>query len=138
MTVADPIGRLITELRVDAGVAALVGTRVWGAEIPDNVSSDPRPYILVHRVLAVRMKRAPVQAVRVSIQCVGLTPRLAAVLYGAVSDALHVKGPRYTSGGIGIYLSEEEVGGQPLTDPQTGWPYETAVYNVWATTAVVV
>jgi len=137
MATVDPIGRLISELRADAGVSAIVGVKVWGAELPDNVSADPRPYVLVHRLIATRMKRAPVQAVRVSAQCVAKTPRLAAQLYGAVSDALHIKGPRGISGGVGIYLSSEEMGGQPSTDPQTGWPYETALYECFATTGVL-
>jgi Protein of unknown function (DUF3168) len=136
VTVADPIGEIITELRADSGVGSIVGTKVWGAEIPDKASPDPRPYLLVKRVSATRLKRAPVQTVRVSVQCVAKTPRLAAELYGAVSAALHVTGPRgYTSGKIGVYLSTDE-GSSPLTDPQMGWPYEQAVFSVWATTGV--
>jgi hypothetical protein len=128
----DAVGKIILELRADTAVAAIVGTKVWGQEIPDNIDADPRPFILVHNLVNVPHSREPLQNSRVSIMAVGLTPRLAAALYVAVSNALHDKGPRHTAGGTAIYRSHEEAGGQPMTDPQTGWPSSTAIYVLQA------
>ena len=55
-----------------------------------------------------------------------------------VSNALHNQGPRIGPTGIAIYRSYEEVGGQPTTDPVTGWPFELAIFVVFAAAQAVI
>lgn len=132
----DPVGKLITDLRADTGLAAEVGNKVWGGELPERFEGealppDPRPFVLLSR-LGVGRIRAPQQRVRIAVRCVHKTERDAARLYGLVSDVLHNHGPRKSTAGVAIYRSNEEVGGQPDLDPITNWPSETAIYEVFA------
>ena len=138
----DPMGRILAELRASAPLATETGGRMWAGEIPEKfqgqpVPKDSRPYVLLHRLGLSRGRHNPVGTFRLSATCMHKTPRDAARLYGMVSDVLHDTGPRYTPGGTAVYRSEEEVGGQPGTDPLTGWPFEIAVYQVWAATLAV-
>jgi hypothetical protein len=78
----------------------------------------------------------PFQSQLIGINCYGTTFADAAVLSGAVSDALHAAGPRLTSAGL-VYNTYEESGGDATKDPGTGQPFETIVVEVLATTAPV-
>lgn len=132
----DVMGELVRELRADAGVSAIVGTHVWGEEVPANAGNDPRPFVTIRELGVRREKRTPVMQVRVSVLCVAKTHQLASALYGAVSDALHNQGPRVNSG-VGIWRSSEESGGQTLIDPQLRWPQKVAIYEVFAVSQAV-
>jgi hypothetical protein len=139
--VIDAMGALVIELRSDSGVAAIVGSlnhqvKVWGEDKPGYLPADPRPYVLIHYLSINREKRTPVQKVRVAVTCVGKDHVQASAVYNAVSDAVHNKGPR-EHGTLGIWRSDEEIGGQPLVDPETHWPSKTAIYECWASTVAV-
>jgi hypothetical protein len=135
----DLFGEVLREIRDDTAIKALTNGYVWN-EVPDlwngvPLPTDARPYILLKDLTTARMERAPIQTGRFMVISVGKSPRLAKQLYGLVSAVLHIQGPRVNSG-VGIYLSKEEVGGQPGVDPQTHYPTSTAIYEVFADTGV--
>jgi hypothetical protein len=137
----DPLGRIFTDLRADSALAAETGGKIW-AEVPalwngQPLPEDPRPYVLVNPLAVGRGRHIPIDTHRIAITCYGKDPRLAARLYGLVSDVLHDAGPRHTAGGTALYRSEEEVGGQPANDPLTGWPVNISIYQIWAASAPV-
>ena len=140
----DVLGELVRELRADEPLLGFLGApKVWAVETPakfqgKDLPADPRHYVLLRRLAVGRMQRVPVASERIAAMCYGKTPQLAAVLYGLVSNALHNQGPRIGPTGIAIYRSYEEVGGQPTTDPVTGWPFELAIFVVFAAAQAVI
>ncbi len=135
----DPLGVIVTEVRDAAAVRAIVGqyAGVWKVAGGEARQAWEPPFVVIVRLGTVRRAqlgshRAGVQTLRLAANCFGVTPQQAAQLYGAVSDVLHVRGPRRDAQGRQLFISLEEIGGQPNEQPGTGWPYETAVFNVIA------
>ena len=71
------------------------------------------------------------------MRCYGSTFADAAVLYGAVSDAIHNVGPRIGASGVLIHRSFDDIGMGADKDPDTGQPHEDGVIQVFAATQVV-
>lgn len=136
---ADPIGALVAYLKADGDTAALVGARVFAAELPDD---DP----------AINLKAGPVKAVvvryaggpqqigqgyarygdfRADVLCYGETPHEAAKAHVAAHVAL--KQLRRT-GQAGTVLHWCRPAGGPLSlrDPDTEWPYVMSAWQVLA------
>lgn len=130
----DPLGFLLTTIRDDATVAAIT-PRVRGGELEKD---DAAPAVLLRRGPVNRSPTGPnarrvgLQGVTVTALCFGATYQQAAQLYGAVSDAVNLKGPRRDGTGRLIFVSIDESGGDPVLDPDTRWPTETCVINVIA------
>lgn len=129
----DPLGFLLTTIRDFPAVAAIT-TRVRGGELASN---DVAPAVVLRRLGVTRSPmgntaRAGLEGVTIAALCFGLTYQAAAQLYGAVSDAVHMKGPRKDASGRQIFLSVEESGGEATLDPDTRWITETCVINVIA------
>lgn len=148
MEMWDPVGRLLTELRDDDAVAAIVGEnphepvhpRVRSPKAaPGDVqgASAYRAFVTIATLALPRMQSVPVQRARHVVRCYGRTPEEAAALYVACSDALHHKGPRTTGAGFGIYVSHDDTGGEAGEDPDNGQPTYTFVVETLATTQVV-
>jgi hypothetical protein len=146
----DPLGKIVVEVRSNAGVAALT-TRVravepvggsdpdWATEI-DPVTKVNRfkyRFVVLTRLGASRHKRAGMQWVRIGVRAYGKDPRDAAALYGAVSDAIHNIGPRKSASGVLVFRSFDDTGGEAAKDPDTGQPYEAGVIAVAAADRVV-
>jgi len=136
----DPLGKLVTEVRAalqaDGGVwpvAVRGGDRYEGEA---TTSGDVPPLVILRRLNTVRSRYATGRY-RIGVTVYGDTRPDAAELYGRVSDALHIIGPRVSPSGVAIYISREEVGAQAGEDPDTRWPSETAVVIVHAATQVV-
>jgi hypothetical protein len=138
----DPLGRILTEIRDDAAVAALT-TRIRGGE--PMATGDPsnhdaqgagsyRRFVVLVRIGRTRLPRAPIQEVRIAARCYGLTYQDAAALAGVVSDAVHARGHRITPANAVIFGSFEDGGGEAVKDPVTDQPYETVVISVGALT----
>jgi hypothetical protein len=83
---------LIPFLLADAGVAALVGTRVYPNKVPQDVTTWPR--IILHRISTTRPKsnqgRVGQVSARLQLECWGLTYLSAKTLAMAV---LNARGP---------------------------------------------
>lgn len=127
------MGFLLTTIRDYPAVAAIT-PRVRGAEL---ASDDGPPAVVLRRLGVTRSPlgqtgRAGIQGVSIAVLCFAATFPAVAALYGAVSDAVHEKGPRHDASGRLIYLSIEESGGGAVLDPDTRWPTETCVVSVIA------
>ncbi|MFZ0324729.1 MAG: hypothetical protein WAN48_11430 [Actinomycetes bacterium] len=133
----DPLGYLLTTVRDDPTVAGLT-TRIRGGEpAPGDAlgAGKYQRFVVLVRLGNQREKRLPMQEVRVAARCYGQganPTQDAAVLAGAVSDALHARGPRISAGGVGIWASFDDGGGGADKDPDTGQPYEAVVFSVIA------
>ena len=145
MSLADPTGRIITEIRDDAAVAALT-TRVRPGEPAGKTATDPGDargpgqyirFIVISRLGHARAKRAPIQEVRLLAKCYGSTRQDAAALAGAVSDAIHAKGHRISAAGVAIFGSFDDGGSGADADPVTGQPHEDLVIQVNASTELI-
>lgn len=136
MTLPDPTGRLLTEIRDDAGVAALT-TRVRGGEPAAGDALGAGRYqrfVVLVRLARTRLPRAPIQEVRYAARCYGTTYQDAAALAGAVSDAVHARGHRISPSGLSIFGSFDDGGDGGRADPDTGQPYEVVLITVGALT----
>ncbi len=138
------VGKVIVDLREDAAVAAIAGNRVYGRTPPEGDPAYEAPYVLVRRLGPIRrFPRAAYYTGRLLIDCVGRADvptgvAEATTLYGAVSDALHAKGYRQSAGGVALFSSYEELGGQAIEDPDTREPVERSIYIYSAPTAEAV
>ncbi len=117
-------GRVITEIKDDAAVAAIVSDRVAGGE--PGLRWAP-PMVIV---VKAGQSRSPfgqgsghlgLQEAVYYAHCYGATRVQAEQLAGAVSDAMHDKGPRP---GRTILLSVEDGGGGSELEPGTNYPVE--------------
>jgi hypothetical protein len=135
----DVLPKLLTEIRDDADVAAIT-SRIRGAEPADGDAQGAgsyQPFVVLVQLAAPRMPRVPVQTARIVARCYGRTPAEAAALRWAVSNAIHNRGPRVFSNGLGFYNSLETEGGEQDKDPDTQQPLQIAFFEVPATTQVV-
>jgi hypothetical protein len=139
MTLSDPMGRILTEIRDDAAVAAIT-TRIRGGEpAPGDAlgAGHYQPFVVLTNLGHSRLKRAPVQEVRLLAKCYGVTAQGAEALAGAVSDAIHAKGHRITGSGVAIFGSFDDGGDGASNDPDTQQPYSTVVIQVNAGTGPI-
>ena len=139
MSLVDPTGRILTEIRDDAAVAAIT-TRIRGGEPAAGDALGPghyQPFVVLVRLASSRLKRAPIQEVRLVARCYGATFQGAAALAGAVSDAVHARGHRIGPTGVAIFGSFDEGGAEATKDPDTAQPYESLVISVSASTELI-
>jgi len=140
MSLADPTGRLITEIRDDPTVAALVAGRVRGGEPAPGDALGPGHYqafVVLARLGHTRAPHAPTQGIRYVARCYGVTYQGATALAAAVSDAVHAKGHRISAGGVSIFGSFDDGGGGSDKDPDTGQPVEYVFIDVGALTSLI-
>lgn len=146
MSLVDPTGRILTEIRDDAAVIAFPCTRVRPGEPAGKTATDPGDargpgqyvrFIVLSRLGHARLKRAAIQEVRLLAKCYGLTKQDAAALAGVVSDAIHAKGHRISAGGVAIFGSFDDGGSGADTDPVTSQPHEDIVIQVNASTELI-
>lgn len=145
MTLPDPLGRILTELRDDADVSAIT-TRIRGGEPMGKTATDAGdargpgayvPFVVLTRLGRSRLARVPVQDVLIDARCYGATFQQAASLAGAVSAAVHGTGHRITPAGVAILGSMDAGGGEATKDPGTGQPYESVLISVGALTRLL-
>ncbi|MCA1570840.1 MAG: hypothetical protein LC798_11085 [Chloroflexi bacterium] len=134
MSFVDPLGKLLTEIRDNAQVAAITN-RIRGGE---PAQGDLPPFVLI-RLFPVRHTNPHLPLLRhqYMILCYGTTPKQATALGYAVGDAVHNLVPRQNVTGTAIYQSLMEVAGQAQTDPDTTWPFTTVIPSVIASTETV-
>ena len=137
----DPLGKLLTELRSDPSVSALVGTRVRGDEpAPGDAEAagSYQAFIVITSLSNARLRGVPVVNWTYGVNCYGATPKDAMAVYMACSDAIHRLGPRVrASDGLGIYISLDTAGGSAENDPDTGQPFVSFTVELIATTQAV-
>lgn len=137
----DVLPKLLTELRDDSGVDAIVAGRVRGFEpAPDDLDDPMKAFVVLTTLSTARLPgfiRGPVQDARINVRCYGRTAQEAASLYGACVEALHDIGPRLKANGLLIFATYDETGGSQGRDPDDGQPYMEFVVQALATTQVV-
>lgn len=151
MSLADPFGFTLTSIRDDAAVAAWT-TRVRGGEpmgrtvdaskvvTDEGDARGPGKYvrfIVLSTLGRSRLPRAPLQEVRISARCYGLTFQDAAAGAAAVSDAIHAKSHRISPAGVVVFTSFDDGGEGAAKDPDTAQPYETVILQVNALTSLL-
>lgn len=135
----DPLGYTLTTIRDYPAVAALT-TRVRGGEpAPGDAlgAGSYQRFVVLVNLGTRRDKRAPVQETRIVARCYGATYQDAAVLAGAVSDAIHNVGPRINAAGVLIYRSFDDIGLGAEKDPDTGQPHQDLIIEAFAATQAV-
>lgn len=132
----DPTGRVIGELRTAAAAwpaphtdVPVIGGELDATLIPDGAGA-PRA-IVVRRLPSQPWGRLAVRTVRYMITCYDPDLRLASVLAGLVSEAIHNAGPR-VAGGVGIYRSTEVSTSGSIVEPDTRYPLERLSVEVIA------
>lgn len=135
----DPLGKLLTEIRSNATVAALT-TRIRGGEpaVGDaqSAAAGYLRFVVLTRLGNERAKRVGMQTLRIAARCYGTSFGDAAALAGAVSDAIHNIGPRRNATGVLIFRTYDDIGLGATKDPDTGQPHEDIVIEVFASTVL--
>jgi len=148
---ADPTGRILTEIRDAPAVAALcdrvrcpepMGRQVNAAGVETDPGDARGPgkyvrFIVLVRLARSRLHQVPVQEVRYLARCYGLTAQDADQLAGAVRMALNDAGHRRTPAGVSIFSSFDEGDGGSVTDPDTGQPMTGVIVSVGASTSLI-
>ena len=125
----DPIAALVTFLKADAAVAALVGTRVYGGELPrSEVDLMPRAVVVVKPAGGpggrAYMKFAQP---RIDVDCYAATVPDSWVVHLAVRDALkHMR--RNVTGTVLLHSADVSSDGVTARDPDTDWPVTVSSY----------
>jgi len=137
VTLVDPTGFLLTTIRDNATVAALVSGRVRGGEpAPGDALGPPyQRFIVLSGLHPQREKRVPIAEVRYVAKCYGLTHQDATALAGAVSDAVHGIGPLHNAAGVVLFKAFDDGGEGATKDPDTKQPMAAVVISVIAGTA---
>jgi len=136
MSEPDVIGALVALLKADAGVAAEVGARVFGDELPrDQVGDMPRKGAIVRLSGGVSPIGGYVEATAERIDAIswGATPYEATTVSLAVRGALkRLRRQVVDVDGTGVLLhSAEEAGGRlSIRDQETNWPAVTQAFQV--------
>ena len=136
----DPVGKLVVELRGDADVAALNGSRIRGFEpAPGDAqgAGSFQNFVVLVLLDAFREKRIPVQRPRIAVRCYGSTPQQAMANYAACANALHNAGVRTYASGLGIWNSFDDTGPTAEADPDTDQPFVSFIVELAATTVAV-
>jgi len=141
----DPTGSLIVELREDAGVAAIAGARIRGLE-PEGATrtyegdalgpGHYKAFVVLAALSLPPHRRVPVMWAEYVVRAYGRDGDEAMALYLAIVDAMHRRGPRLKSNGLGIY-STHVTGGEASKDPKTQQPVVTGTIQLTATTQAV-
>lgn len=122
---ADVIDGLVTFLKADAPLAVLVGTRVFGLELPpDEAKSMPRTAVVVQPSggpTLVEGSYLEHTAQRFDVFSHGETPFESERVRRAVFDALKAL-QRVISAGVLIHWCDPAGGFANLRDPDTKWP----------------
>jgi hypothetical protein len=125
MAAADPIAALVALLLADASVAALVGTRGFGGELPaGETGSMPRKAFVLRGSGGVPLTGASFvehDAQRIDLFAFGETPREAEKVRAACALALR-RARRQLVSGVLIHWVNPAGGFSQGREPETEWP----------------
>lgn len=138
---ADIIAGLVTFLKADAPLTALVGARVFGLELPaSEAKSMPRPTVVLQASggsTLVEGSYVEHTAQRIDVFSYGETPFEAERVRRAVFDALKAL-QREVSAGVLIHWCDPAGGYANIRDPDTKWPINFQSFQAFhAETAAV-
>lgn len=131
---ADPIAAVVALLEADADVAALVGTRVYGGELPaGEADSMPRAAIVVMPTDGPSFAAESTvehDTQRMDILAYGKTGHEAARVRAAAAAAL-TAALRVVSGGVLIHWVKSAGGFSSQREPDVGWPVAAQSWDVF-------
>lgn len=135
----DPTGALITELRADAALSALVGTRIAAGEPAPGWSQGAGSYqaFVVLVGAPAPDARVPISRASYTARCYASTHQQATAVWGALVAAVHGAGPRLKGSGLGIYRTWLLPDADQLRDPDTNQPYTEGTIQLIATAQAV-
>lgn len=131
---ADLVAALVALLLADAGVAALAGAYVFGAELPAGVTDEmPRKALVVVPSGGVSLTGASYVAhdtQRIDLFAFGATPIEAEALLQAGTEALRgIR--RVVSAGVLIHWAQTAGGFALARDPDAAWPRAFRSFQVF-------
>lgn len=133
MAVADLIGAIVAFLKADAALAALVGTRVFGGELPEGETANmPRRAIVVRKSGGVSRTGDSYlehDTKRVDVFAYGATPYEASQVLETAALALR-RLRRSVHAGVLLHTAEQASGALPGREPTTEWPREFQSFQV--------
>lgn len=126
----DTVAAIRAVLLADAGIAGLVGTRIYAAPpgLPEGQSSPPPPSIVVQAVGGDMASADPTLQQRYYVRCYGATGQDTMAIYRAIYDILidtdgRARGPRLIAN---RWLLKSAMLTSPATDEEPqGWPITT-------------
>ena len=134
---SDPVAAIVALLKADAGVSALVSTRVFGEELPQAQAADmPRKGVVIRSAGGVSPVGGTLRHTgrRVDAICWGETPYEAGRINRAVFCALkEVRRERIAldAGAVLIHWIEDASGPLSLRDADTSWPAVTQSFQIF-------
>jgi len=137
--VIDAPAALLSYLNATSPLRTLLGGAfVYTPEVPGgpNGPTMPRKAIAFRGTGGFTYPMLRAQDGRVSFRCYGSTHVEAMSVYRALYDRLHDT-QNFIVGGVGFHGANEDVPGQPLEDPRTGWPFVHTVYTVKVATVPI-
>lgn len=122
-------------LEADATVAALVGTKIYGGELPNSeVANMPQDCVVIHlagggAAPRIGASTIPISRPRYDFKCYGQTVLTAMQLYAAVHSALRCLTQQVINNTV-LYAAIMEAGPVNLRDADGQWPFVFAVYTI--------
>ena len=130
--IVDARAAVIAILKADTDTAALVGTRVFGDELPRSETDDmPRKAVVISSAggasLSYTTATLPLEAQRLDVFCYGETlfeaEKVRRAVYGALKGV-----ERETSASVLIHWVRPAGGAMAGRDPNADWPVK---WNSW-------
>ena len=114
-----------------AALYALVGTRIWHAQLPAGFKNTETALVLNIAGGAGSHPTAAVHYVALNVRCYGgaSTYSAARTVYRRLHDRLH-KATVQPAGASEIITSIETNSGQQISDPDEGWPMVFTSYDI--------
>lgn len=128
--IPDAISALIAHLKADANVAARVGVKVYGNELPRSENVNMPQSCIVLRYAGARQQtgRLPIGDYRIDIRSYGATPFESARVYRAVHTAMKQSLLRKAYGTQLLHSASQESGPLSLREPDVEWPF---LFSAW-------
>jgi hypothetical protein len=116
----------------------LGGDFVFAPEVPATFTglTMPEKAISFRVTGGLSNPYAKTQSARVTFRCWGTTSDEARDVYAALYDRLNGQ-QGLVVGSVAIHGADEDSPGEPLEDPDTGWPFIHTVYTVTLSTTSV-
>ena len=129
--IVDLTGVAIREILAFPAVNTIVAQKVRG----EWAQGESPPGVIVEGLtttynLGPGTRRLGLQVTLYVARCYGATKPQASQLANAVVEAMNVRGPRTDASGRLVLASLVETGGDPETDPVTGWPHSDVVFRL--------
>jgi len=140
----DIVAAVVTFLLSQREVTALVGSHVYGAELPRDLPASgagmPVQSIVIQAAPGAfgALRRSYVRAghQRIDVRCYGDTPETAMQVYRAVHPVLKQAG-QFVQGSTLIYSINQEIGAFTTREPDSRWPVTICSYDVFAAEEVM-